>query len=98
MAPRHVERIPLVLERDRRHQLLRDSLLSTGLSRADAERAARALRRSVTQSDSAYASAIWQSIESSGITVFEFSPGGDTVYAIAWSTRDQRFYRLVECC
>jgi hypothetical protein len=44
------------------------------------------------------AEAVWQEIQTNAVTVFQFSPGGDAVTAIAWSTRDQRFYRLLECC
>jgi hypothetical protein len=48
--------------------------------------------------DTLRAMKIWAEIQRSGATIFEFSPGGDTVMAIAWSVRDSRFYRLVECC
>jgi len=41
---------------------------------------------------------IWQEIQNSPVTIFTFSPGGDAVVAIGWSTRAGRFYRLVECC
>ena len=41
---------------------------------------------------------IWQDMRRRGSVVFEFSPGGDGVTAIAWSEVDQRFYRLWECC
>jgi hypothetical protein len=44
------------------------------------------------------AAAIWTEIHRSGMTIFEFSPGGDVVTAIAWSPTDHRFYRLLECC
>ena len=41
---------------------------------------------------------IWTEIENSPVTIFTFSPGGDTVVAIGWSARAGRFYRLLECC
>ena len=44
------------------------------------------------------AHAVWEEIQKNSVTVFQFSPGGDSVTAIAWSTRDRRFYRLLECC
>jgi hypothetical protein len=48
--------------------------------------------------DSAEAVDVWNEIQSSGVTVFRYSPGGDGTTAIAWSVRDRRFYRLLECC
>lgn len=48
--------------------------------------------------DSAEAVDVWKEIQSSGVTVFNYSPGGDAVTAIGWSARDRRFYRLLECC
>jgi len=48
--------------------------------------------------DTARAAAIWGEMQRTTITVFEFSPGGDGILAIAWSPRDKRFYRLMECC
>lgn len=44
------------------------------------------------------AATLWAEMQTSGVTVFEFSTGGDGVTAIAWSTTDKRFYRLLECC
>ena len=41
---------------------------------------------------------IWDEIRASGVTVFQFSPGGDAIEAIVWSARDRRFYGLIECC
>jgi hypothetical protein len=41
---------------------------------------------------------IWNEIQRSDVTLFEFSTGGDAVTAIGWSRRDGRFYRLYECC
>lgn len=48
--------------------------------------------------DTVRAKSVWAEIRRSGVTVFEFSPGGDAIVAIAWSARDARFYRLIECC
>ena len=55
-------------------------------------------RRSLGISDVADGTRIWRSIRERDATVFEFSPGGDLVRAIAWSTGDRRFYHLLECC
>ncbi len=41
---------------------------------------------------------LWDEMRTAGITVFEFSTGGDAVTTIGWSRTDQRFYRLLECC
>lgn len=43
-------------------------------------------------------SEIWEEILKSPVTIFTFSPGGDTIVAIGWSAQAGRFYRLVECC
>ena len=48
--------------------------------------------------DTARGQDIWRRIQASRATVFEFSRGGDDAGAIAWSSADGRFYRLVECC
>jgi hypothetical protein len=48
--------------------------------------------------DSARARGIWEQMRASGITVFEFSLGGDGITVIGWSATDQRFYGLLECC
>jgi len=37
-------------------------------------------------------------MQTAGITVFQFSLGGDNVTVIGWSATDQRFYGLLECC
>jgi len=55
-------------------------------------------RDSEGSSDRPDASQIWDSIKQRGGTVFEYSPGGDGIVAIAWSQRDERFYSLIECC
>jgi hypothetical protein len=90
-ASAHVLRIPEVIDRDRRYQLAVDSLIATGYSRAEAERSAPSLLGGWGAAyDSASAVGIWQEIQSTGVTVFEFSPGGDAVTAIAWSVRDRR--------
>jgi hypothetical protein len=48
--------------------------------------------------DTTRGAAIWTEIQRNQVTIFEFSPGGDTIVAIGWSESDRRFYRLVECC
>lgn len=48
--------------------------------------------------DTTRARQAWDEMQAAGITVFEFSTGGDGITPIAWSARDQRFYRLLECC
>lgn len=55
-------------------------------------------RRSLGRVDVADGVRIWQDIRERDATVFEFSPGGDLVQAIAWSHADQRFYHVLECC
>lgn len=42
--------------------------------------------------------AIWQEVKKSPVTIFTFSPGGDTIVALGWSMQAGRFYRLLECC
>lgn len=49
-------------------------------------------------SDSTRARMIWEQMQTAGITIFEFSPGGDAVMSIGWSATDQQFYNLLECC
>ena len=41
---------------------------------------------------------VWREIQASAALVFEYSPGGDRVVAIAWSASARRFVNLVECC
>jgi len=48
--------------------------------------------------DSTRARRIWEEMQTAGITIFEFSPGGDAVMSIGWSATDKRFYNLLECC
>ena len=48
--------------------------------------------------DSARARTIWEQMQASPIIIFEFSPGGDAIRALGWSTGDKRFYQLLECC
>lgn len=95
-TPRRIADIPCVIARDRRRQLVIDSLRAAGHPALEAERNALSLSR--VGLDSADAVDAWMKIQSSGVTVFTYSPGGDLVTAIAWSARDRRFYRLWECC
>lgn len=48
--------------------------------------------------DSARGAAIWKEMQRNNTPIFEFSPGGDAVFAIGWNAPDGRFYKLVECC
>jgi hypothetical protein len=41
---------------------------------------------------------VWAEIRRRNGIVFQYARGGDGLTAIAWSTGDQRFYRLWECC
>ena len=41
---------------------------------------------------------VWREIQRAGVTIFEYSPGGDRVTAIVWSARDRDFYQILECC
>jgi hypothetical protein len=41
---------------------------------------------------------IWDEMKAAGITLFEFSVGGDAVTTIGWSGTDERFYHLWSCC
>ena len=56
------------------------------------------ISRAMASPDSARARVIWESMQSSSITVFQFSPGGDAILTIGWSATDARFYNLLECC
>jgi hypothetical protein len=55
-------------------------------------------RSQKAQHDTVRMRRIWDEIRASGVTVFQFSPGGDAIEALAWSARDRRFYGLIECC
>ncbi len=48
--------------------------------------------------DTASGETVWKEIQRAGVTIFEYSPGGDRVTAIVWSARDRTFYRILECC
>ncbi len=48
--------------------------------------------------DTASGETVWQEIQQAGLTVFEYSPGGDRVTAVVWSARDCTFYQILECC
>jgi len=90
---------PGVIDRDRRRPAVVDSLIDTGLTRTEAERMAHVHPGSPgALSDTTSPVRIWEEMQRTGVTVFTFSPGGDIVTAIAWSERDRRFYRLLECC
>jgi hypothetical protein len=97
-ASGRIARIPSVIARDRKFSTTVDSLVALGSSPIEAERAAQSVFRSVSAADSIRAVATWEEIQESGVTLFQYSAGGDHVTAIGWSARDRRFYRLVECC
>lgn len=92
----HVPRIPEVIARDRRRQLVIDSLVAAGRSPSEIRHNAPLLV--AVQPDTTRGARTWEEIQSTGVTVFTYSPGGDAISAVAWSVRDQRFYRLLECC
>ena len=56
------------------------------------------IARDLDPPDLTRAERIWNEMQTAGITIFEFSVGGDAVTAIAWSVTDRRFYRLLMCC
>lgn len=56
------------------------------------------IRRDRGPDETREASAIWEEILESSVTIFTFSPGGDRIDAIGWSAQAGRFYRLLECC
>jgi hypothetical protein len=95
----HVLLIPEVIARDARRQVVIDSLVSEG---QELETATQGSWRLLGDTNSPEALArgegVWMSIQRSRMTVFEYSPGGDSVIPIAWSEAEGRFYRLVECC
>jgi hypothetical protein len=49
-------------------------------------------------SDAVTGSVVWEEMQNSPITIFTFSPGGDTIEAIGWNVRAGRFYSLLSCC
>ena len=98
-GPGRIARIPSVIARDRRFSTTVDSLVALGRSPIEADQTAQSVVfRSVSAADSIRAVATWKEMQESGVTLFEYSAGGDHVTAIGWSARDRRFYRLVECC
>ncbi len=50
------------------------------------------------RTDTTSGEAVWREIQRAGVTIFEYSPGGDRVTAIVWSARDRVFYQILECC
>ena len=93
-TPGRIADIPFVITRDRQRQLF-ESLRAAGHPVPEPLRNPSLSREWL---DTADAVAKWERIKSSGVTVFTYSPGGDTVYGIVWSARDRRFYRVWECC
>ena len=98
-GPGRIAMIPSVIARDRKFSTTVDSLVALGRSPIEAERTAQSVALgSVSAADSIRAVATWKEIQESGVTLFEYSAGGDHATALGWSARDRRFYRLVECC
>jgi hypothetical protein len=98
-APGRLAEVPIVIARDRKASTTVDSLVALGHSPIEAKRRGQSsVPGPASPADSIRAVATWNEIQESGVTLFEFSEGGDHVTAIGWSARDQRFYRLVECC
>ena len=56
------------------------------------------IARDLASADTSRARVIWEQMRSSPIVIFEFSSGGDAVTALGWSSSDNRFYHLFECC
>jgi len=52
----------------------------------------------MTQPDSTRARMLWEQMQTAGITIFQFSPGGDAALSIGWSATDKQFFNLLECC
>lgn len=69
-----------------------------GMAPARAAEIAEAIARDRPPSETRSGNEIWEEIRRSPVTIFTFSPGGDTIVAIGWSARGGRFYRLLECC
>jgi hypothetical protein len=62
------------------------------------ERTPEVIARDMPASDRSRALKIWEEMQAAGITLFSFSPGGDSIEVIGWSVTDQRFYDLLDCC
>lgn len=56
------------------------------------------ISRQMSQPDTTRARMLWEQMQTAGITIFEFSPGGDAALSIGWSPTDKQFYNLLECC
>lgn len=56
------------------------------------------IARDRSSTDTRSGDQIWREIQSMPVTIFTFSPGGDTIIAIGWSERAGQFYPLLECC
>ena len=56
------------------------------------------IERDRLPSDQVPGSVIWAEIQQAPVTIFRFSPGGDSIEAIGWNARAGRFYRLLSCC
>jgi hypothetical protein len=56
------------------------------------------ISHAMTPRDTTRARVIWNQMQAAGITIFQFSPGGDAIMSIGWSATDRVFYNLLECC
>ena len=91
----HIRRIPDMIARDRRYQEVLDSMITGGEHPREARRRAQfALGHYDTPSNLSRATAVWEEMRAGGVTVFEFSVGGDAValssrrrLTSAWSCR-----------
>ena len=62
------------------------------------DRIAEVIARDMTPSDTGRANQVWTAMQAAGVTLFQFSPGGDKVQVIGWSATDGTFYDLLSCC
>jgi hypothetical protein len=69
-----------------------------GSARLHVPRIPDVIARDMTPNELPRARSTWDAMQGAGITVFQFSPGGDAIRVIGWSATDDRFYDLLECC
>ncbi len=80
-APGDIAGIPERIGRARDRQRRIDSLVFRGLPLEEATRGAQ--RPWDAPIDTAGTRAVWEEMQSARVTIFELSPGGDSVFAIA---------------
>jgi hypothetical protein len=54
--------------------------------------------RGMTPNDSVRGRRAWEGMQAAGVTLFQFSPGGNAIEVIGWSPTEERFFDLLECC